>query len=356
MKLTVKVCTYDGNLTCSVLPKTKAKELLDHVLELLHVKSHKAYFRLCHINRHNGVISWLDDDHDIFRPSLVLWLRIKLYPVDFEEAISTSEEEVLKLLYKQVHDLILNSGQIKCSKVTAIQLASHAAQAHFGDYNELKLDHNYLASWVTSKMDAKTLDTIQSLHQQHRGRSQTDAMRIYLNIAQSLPMYGVEYHKVTLKMGLQEPCKALLGITPWGIRFYETADKPKPTKAVFDWPNIVSMGKNPTGNRIRFRSLDSNFDVMANTPRMTMDILTTCLAYQQLSWTKQTSEYLEDQRRSPKKVEKLERENAHLARQCADLEARYGVLEKINDALKSKLSLAEEKIAEWKSMVQSLSL
>ncbi|KAL7057504.1 hypothetical protein AAHC03_017188 [Spirometra sp. Aus1] len=129
----------------------------------------------------------------------------------------------------QVKEDIL-TGQLPCPSETAVLLASYACQAKFGDMedkkhplNSIPLDRLLPAS-ILSNHDVDSdgwYKMIETWYLEHRGQSPQEAMLFYLQLAQDLEAFGVEYFEIRNRRGTD----LLLGVDAIGLAVYKPPDK-----------------------------------------------------------------------------------------------------------------------------------
>ncbi len=377
-RLNILLDTFDGKLELTISPKTKGRELFDKVVHALEIKED------CLLgivgNKADGTELWLDDDKEVmqqrFRKSdpTFFQLRFKYYPCNINSVVTS--EPGLKLLYLQVRDAILN-GRIFCPKATAVELASYAAQVKFGNLETMATDADYLKKdrWVPTSVlkDPRDRTTarqirllIAGLHKNHYGKSIGYSMRRYLEIAQSLSMYGLVHFEATIRRA-DSKSKCIVGISPYDVRIFEDCNLRLPVSA-YGWKDIISCAQMGNQVRIKLRACltEPDFEI---TSKAADHIFDYCVTYQRLFNKDQQHDKdmvaavgfpvsSPEEGRLEKELAKETEAKGRAEQECERLRERQAAIldrlketEKENEVLKQKLAFTQEKIHLWRTQL-----
>uniref|UniRef100_A0A8C2HMN7 Moesin a n=1 Tax=Cyprinus carpio TaxID=7962 RepID=A0A8C2HMN7_CYPCA len=225
--LYVRVTTMDAELEFAIQPSTTGKQLFDQVVKTIGLR--EVWFFGLQYQDTKGFTTWLKLNkkvtaQDVRKESPLLFkFRAKFYPEDVSEELI--QEATQRLFFLQVKEGILNDD-IYCPPETAVLLASYAVQAKYTDYNKDVHTPGYLSSekllpqrvLEQHKLNKEQWEErIQVWHEEHKGMLREDSMMEYLNIAQDLEMYGVNYFSIKNKKGSE----LWLGVDALGLNIYE---------------------------------------------------------------------------------------------------------------------------------------
>uniref|UniRef100_A0A6Q2YQ05 Tyrosine-protein phosphatase n=1 Tax=Esox lucius TaxID=8010 RepID=A0A6Q2YQ05_ESOLU len=156
--------------------------------------------------------------------------RVKFFVTDPNKL---QEEYTRYQYFLQIKQDIL-SGRLPCPYNTAALLASYAVQSEIGDYNQDEHLPGYLSEYSFIPNAPQDFEKeVAKHHQQHKGLSPAQSEFNYLNTAQTIELYGVEFHYAKD----QSNTEVLIGVMSTGIVIYEN----RVQISNFPWLNIVKI-------------------------------------------------------------------------------------------------------------------
>ncbi|PAV66774.1 hypothetical protein WR25_10500 isoform C [Diploscapter pachys] len=157
--------------------------------------------------------------------------EVKFYPV---EPNKLDDVHARKCVYLQLRRDI-QTGRLPMTLNKHAQLGSFAAQAEFGDASiGSEAYANFLkTAKITPDMNEQMTAAIASIHQQHRGLSNEEALIKYLEICKDLPTYGIWMFKA--KDTKSDDVD--IGVGAHGISIYKDGVR----MSKFNWQNIVKI-------------------------------------------------------------------------------------------------------------------
>ncbi|KAK4881300.1 hypothetical protein RN001_004619 [Aquatica leii] len=240
----IKVTTMDTELEFSISPKTRGRELFQHISRNLGLRE-VWYFGLMFKGANNEDI-WFDCSrktvHAIGVNARKLKFRVKYYPEDVSQELI--EETTVYYFYLQVRSAIL-SDQIYCPPETSVLLASYAAQARHGDYDAAIHQNGFFKKerllpervFQQHSMNREAWEnSIMKMWQTHVGMLTEEAMMEYLKLSQNLEMFGITYFNIYNK----KRTELLLGVDALGLNIYKKEDKLNPIIS-FPWSEIENI-------------------------------------------------------------------------------------------------------------------
>ncbi|XP_043921010.1 tyrosine-protein phosphatase non-receptor type 3 [Protopterus annectens] len=143
------------------------------------------------------------------------------------------QEQTRHLYFLQLKSDILE-GRLSCPMNSAVVLASYAVQSEIGDHIPDQHHPGYLSDFsFLPDQNEDFLTKVESLHEQHRGLSQSEAESCYINTARTLDFYGVELHGGRDLHDLE----LSIGICSGGIAVY----RKRICTSFYNWGNIVKI-------------------------------------------------------------------------------------------------------------------
>lgn len=253
-KLQCQVVLLDNSLFVETFDKksTKGQELFDSVCQKLGLPlSGRNYFGLQFIDGVDGELTWLDLEREIRpqrRKPYSFQFAVKFYPSD----ASSVPKEVQDLLVLQIKDSLIRGKFVTSVNEHAI-LDGFFAQAILGDVKAKIHTRGYLEDLLGSFFappnginsdielsEDKYEGMVYTLHRSHKGLTANEAKIAFLEIAQTLPFYGMSlHHGATDKNGNI----VLLAICSTGVVVF-AVDQFGATGNVienFPWHEIVTM-------------------------------------------------------------------------------------------------------------------
>nr|VZI11066.1 unnamed protein product [Spirometra erinaceieuropaei] len=242
----LRITTAEAELDFAVKESIVGWRLFDQVARTIGLRE-VWYFGLVYQNT-RGRYTWLNlkkrlSSIDIRKSTPLLFeFRAKFFPEDAQTELI--QDVTQRLFFLQVKEDIL-TGQLPCPSETAVLLASYACQAKFGDMedkkhplNSIPLDRLLPAS-ILSNHDVDSdgwYKMIETWYLEHRGQSPQEAMLFYLQLAQDLEAFGVEYFEIRNRRGTD----LLLGVDAIGLAVYKPPDK-STAKVGFAWSEISNI-------------------------------------------------------------------------------------------------------------------
>lgn len=207
-KLQCQVVLLDNSLFVATFERksTKGQELFDRVCEKLSLPPNgRNHFGLQFVDGVDGELTWLDFDRQV-RPQrkkpYSFQFAVKFYPSD----VSSLPNEVLDLLVLQIKDSLIRGKFVTSVNEHAI-LDGFFAQAVLGDFKPKIHKRGYLEDLLGSFFaqpnginsdheisEDKYETMVHTLHRSHKGLTTCEAKLGFLDIAKSLPFYGMSLH------------------------------------------------------------------------------------------------------------------------------------------------------------------
>lgn len=242
----LRITTAEAELDFAVKESIFGWRLFDQVARTIGLRE-VWYFGLMYENT-RGQDNWFNlkkrlSSIDIRKTSPLLFeFRAKFFPEDAKRELI--QDVTQRLFFLQVKEDIL-AGHLACPSETAVLLASYACQAKFGDIEDKKhsltsipLDHLLPASILSNhEVDSDGwYKMIETWYLEHRDQSPQEAMISYLQLAQDLETFGVDYFEIRNRRGTD----LLLGIDAIGLAVYKPPDK-STAKLGFAWSEISNI-------------------------------------------------------------------------------------------------------------------
>lgn len=358
---TINVCvsTLEAELDFAVKSSTNGKRLLDNVARTIGLRE-VWYFGLLY-RTNDGEETWLNLDKKISSIDTK-----KNYPIEFnfrakffpEHASKELIQEITqRLFFLQVKEAILKD-KLPCPPETAVLLASYACQAKYGDYDVARFAKHpipidrLLSPNTLVNYDLQSQDWIRMVvrwYEEHQGMYPQTAMLHYLEIAEGLGTYGVEFFEICNRRGTD----LLLGIDAMGLAIYKPPDKVNP-KVGFPWSEIRNIAYND--RKFTIKPIDkksSDLVFLTKNLRVNKKILALCIGNNELYVRRRQPVPIEVQQMRSQALEEnafreLERERLAKER-AARLEAERRVRE-----LEARLQEAERRLqrTSWTSTSQ----
>lgn len=253
-KLECQVVLLDNSLFVATFEKksTKGQQLFDSVCQKLDLPPNaRTYFGLQFVDGVDGELSWLDLEREIRpqqRKPYTFQFTVRFYPSD----ASVEPEEVQELLVLQIKDSLIRGKFVTSVNEHAI-LDGFFAQALLGDFKPKFHTRGYLEDLLGSFFappnginsdvelsEDKYEGMVYNLHRSHKGMTASEARIAFLEIAHSLPFYGMSlHHGATDKNGNA----VLLAICSSGVLVFGVDHFGVPGNVIenFPWPEIVTM-------------------------------------------------------------------------------------------------------------------
>eukprot|EP00761_Pharyngomonas_kirbyi_P012286 gb/GECH01012313.1/.p1 GENE.gb/GECH01012313.1/~~gb/GECH01012313.1/.p1 ORF type:complete len:850 (+),score=157.41 gb/GECH01012313.1/:1-2550(+) len=179
------------------------QKLADLFAEKIGLGSDKKYFSLAVVGPGSGD-RFLDRNRTLMEEDINnesdLVFKMKYMKMPAEDM----EEVALSLFYQQVQKSIV--GEVyPCTERVAVRLAAYEVQATFGDYNVKKHKVGYLNQVGLSTYLPLTVsrhdygywqERLFALHSKLRGLSRRDAQRRYIELARTVPYFGMTFFSV----------------------------------------------------------------------------------------------------------------------------------------------------------------
>ncbi|KAG9389463.1 B41 domain-containing protein [Carpediemonas membranifera] len=266
----IKVFLLDDSAkTMAIDKEMTAKELVTIIAEKLELTDNVEHYSLFEVKGDNYK-SLLDDQKpfDIMSEwggkdssnKFVFKRHYFMNPTD-----DVKEEAAIYLLYIQALDDILK-GHLYVTPEQAIQFAGINMQVVYGDHNDrhvLGFLEKHIAEFIpASILKSKRVpdweDAIYEEHQKHKGLSDTEAQSKFLDLARTLPVYGITTYPCkyvsagTRRIGQ----RVFIGVSSKGIHIlnYPTMDG----NGFYSYNDILSWGSSHTsftfctGDRVNF--------------------------------------------------------------------------------------------------------
>uniref|UniRef100_A0A182SL86 protein-tyrosine-phosphatase n=1 Tax=Anopheles maculatus TaxID=74869 RepID=A0A182SL86_9DIPT len=182
----------------------------------------------------------------------LLLFRVKFYVTDPSRL---HEEYTRYQFYLQIRRDVYQ-GRLPVTLNTACLLASFTVQAELGDYNPLEHTAGYLSELqLLPEQTEEAEHRISELHKLHRGQLPADAEYNYLEHAKRLELYGIDFHRATVKQskrfvapfGLHSTPRPLLqdssgkelalGVSSLGLLVYQNGTRIN----TFSWSKVVKV-------------------------------------------------------------------------------------------------------------------
>ena len=253
-KLQCQVVLLDNSLFVATFDKksTKGQELFGSVCHKLGLPPNaRNYFGLQFVDWVDGELSWLDPEREIRlqrKKPYTFQFAVKFYPSD----TSVESKEVQELLVLQIKDSLVRGKFVTSVNEHAI-LDGFFAQALLGDFKPKFHTRGYLEDLLGSffappngiNCDVELSEDsyeamVYNLHRSHKGMSASEARVAFLEIAHSLPFYGMSLHYgATDKNGNS----VVLAICSSGVLVFDVDNFGVPGNVIenFPWHEIVTM-------------------------------------------------------------------------------------------------------------------
>ncbi|KAL9656660.1 hypothetical protein ABK040_002931 [Willaertia magna] len=202
--------------------------LFDTVCDKLHI-TEKKYFALSEqiYDEHNAPIDrFLDFQKTIEGEKITSTSEIKFLAKHIKRPIEFKDPIAEELFYKQIQYNVIKEIY-PCSEKLAVLLASISLQITFGDFepakhrvgylNKVGLD-NFLPRAVSRHDYAYWQERLFALHVNHKGLSKREAIRKYIELASTIPYFGLTFFEVRDDGGTD----LLIGIGEDGIFFFNS--------------------------------------------------------------------------------------------------------------------------------------
>lgn len=210
----------------------------------------------------------------------------QFYPENIDEEVT--DPVVLRLFWKQIRSAIV-SDDIYCPPELCVLFAAQTMQALHGDLDIQNpvlftgpdlLPARVLGQHGFSKEEWE--GRISNAWLGLKGTSQTDALQDYVNIAQDLEQYGIQYFEVTNKRGT----KLWLGVHNMGMDIYEYNNKVTPSLG-FPWAEIKNIAFNDKKFKIKMVKSDApDFKFYSSRFKVNKRILALCVGNHKLFVTR----------------------------------------------------------------------
>ena len=251
---TIHVTTEEAEMNFTLTGRVTGRKLFDEVVRVVGLRESR-FFGLRFID-HRGNGAWLSLNEKIssqwVNPEDPLWrfhFCVQYFPEDVTAELR-DDVVALRLLLAQVKRAIL-SGDICCPRSTAFCLASFDLQMRYGDWSE-----EVSAKWVEEKLlpgdDPKSVcDPQQNRMRESRiveewkkrkGWSKTDSMRRYLELAQDLDTYGIEYFPADYATEYERVSEILVGIHTSGVNLCSSNDK-EDVRTRIEWADVKKISR-----------------------------------------------------------------------------------------------------------------
>lgn len=363
--IAVRVQTMDADMEFSIPFKTTGKELFEKVANTIGLRE-TWYFGLQYSSRKENDM-WIVDDKRIVDQVCIsedqqpahFWFLVKFYPEQVDELI---QEVTQHLLYLQVKKQIL-SQEIYAPAEKCVLLASYAFQAKYGDYDptihkagclgkEPLIPENIMKGYKMNRegWEEKTIDW----YAEHIAIPKEIAIMKYLEIAQDLQMFGVNYFPIKNRKGSD----LWLGVDAQGLNVYEKSNRLSP-KISFPWSEVKNISFQDKKFIIKPVKFDcEEFRFFVRKIRINRMILQLCVGNYDLYMQRRKEDTLvvqalkqqakEDKKRKQAEQNKLEKERKareEAVKQRQELEFRLrkfeGQARKANEALVRSEETAE---------------
>lgn len=253
-KLECQVVLLDNSLYVATLESKSAKgqDLFDNVCQKLSLPPNtRNYFGLQFVDGVDGELTWLEFEREIRpqrRKPYTFQFAVRFYPSE----VSVEPKEVQELLVLQIKDSLIRGKFVTSVNEHAI-LDGFFAQAVLGDFKPKFHTRGYLEDLLGSFFappnginsdvelsEDKYEGIVHNLHRSHKGITPSEARIAFLDIARSLPLYGMSlHHGATDKNG----STVLLAICSSGVLVFDVDNFGVPGNVVqnFPWHEIVTM-------------------------------------------------------------------------------------------------------------------
>lgn len=253
-KLQCQVVLLDNSLFEARFDRksTKGQELFDSVCQKLGLPpNERNYFGLQFVDGVDGELTWLDFEREIRpqrRKPYSFQFAVKFYPSD----VNAVPKEVQDLLVLQIKDSLIR-GKFVTSVSEHALLDGFFAQAILGDFKAKIHTRGYLEDLLGSFFappnginsdieigEDKYETMVYTLHRSHKGLTASEAKIAFLEIARSLPFYGMSLHRGATD---NNGNVVLLAVCSTGVLVFAVDDFGVPGNVIenFPWHEIVTM-------------------------------------------------------------------------------------------------------------------
>lgn len=347
--ITVRVTSMDAELEFAILESTTGKQLFDQVVKTIGLRE-IWFFGLQFVDS-KGLVCWLKMnkkviDQDIGKTTpLQFKFRVKFFPEEVTEELI--QDITQRLFYLQVKDAIL-SGELYCPPKVAVQLAGLVMHIKRGDCPNDKakqpargfLAHErLLPSGMVEKYTLAPAAWEEHILEQYlvyRGMLREDAVSKYLEMAQELDMFGVDYYEITNKKGSE----LWLGVDATGLKVYPQDNKLTP-KISFPWAEIRNISF--TDKKFVIKPIDAKQpDFVFYSPRLRINkrILQLCMGNHELHMRRANPDTIEVQQMKVAAAEERKAKRDDRKRLFVEMQKRLDS-EKLNASLQQSLARFE---------------
>ncbi|PAV87959.1 hypothetical protein WR25_20246 [Diploscapter pachys] len=353
--LYAKISTMDADLEKIVIePTWTGRHLYEAACRIIGLRE-SWFFGLQFTNK-KQLPCWLQMDKQIRKQdisrgedgSLQFLFLVKFYPEDVETELI--QDLTRHLFFLQIKQAIL-SMELYCSPEAAVLLASYAAQAMYGDYNEeteqLELE-KLIPKGVMEQYDMTAdmwREKISRWWVHNATQTREDAEMEYLRVAQDLEMYGIMYYPICNK----KETDLHLGISALGLGIYKGTNRITP-RPFFSWSEIKNIQfKN---KMFYMKTVDkSSIDFKARDSSINPSILDLCIGTHNLYLKRRQPDTLEVQQMKAQAHEERMRRTSETKKLAQEKEERKQI-ESEQIQLKAELEKAKEQIQQYKELIR----
>ncbi|CAF0928680.1 unnamed protein product, partial [Didymodactylos carnosus] len=220
----------------------KGIDLLNEVYNYLDLPERKYFGLLIEDLTQDTSYRWLDSLKTLKKQFNTtspyhLYFKIRFFVLDPVKL----EEEFTRYLYVlQIKKEIL-SGKLWCVRPKASLLASYLVQSELGDYDASQHHPGYVSDFrfIPFQNTEFEHDT-EEYHKKHIGFNPAEAELNYLKVVSSLDMYGVELHKVCVKVPNTSDVNTVelyVGVSAVGLSVFQNSTKLN----TFSWDRITKI-------------------------------------------------------------------------------------------------------------------
>ncbi|EDO42748.1 predicted protein [Nematostella vectensis] len=244
----------NSEYTSRLTGDTEALTLFNGVCDHTDVpRDARRYFGLQYVDRNDGETNWLELHKPIYGQQKDKTLSVQFVVRVFPLNPLRMEPIVQRWILLQMKDL-LSRGKVKVSLQKHALLDSYFAQATLGDYDTDKHGLGYLEdllgstffghpSGINSNIDVSEtsyVQTVTMLHQSRKGMTAAEAIQAYLDLASSVPFYGVRAHRgATTEKGVR--VVICLSLRSLQVYTQDEYDEPNELLQDYEWPLVDSI-------------------------------------------------------------------------------------------------------------------
>ncbi|KAF0974317.1 hypothetical protein FDP41_006927 [Naegleria fowleri] len=226
--LTIKVLGGESSKKIAISSDETVQVLFDKMCEKLNI-SEKKYFGICeqiYDDLNAPLDRFLSFEKSIEAEGITELSELKFQIKHIKRPKGFTDSIAEELFFKQIQYNIVNEVY-PCPEKIAVLLASLTVQILFGDHDTNKHRIGYLNKVGLNVFLPRTVsrhdyaywqERIFNLHITHHGLSKKKAMRKYIDIASTIPYFGMSFFEVKDESGTE----LLLGVAEDGVFFFNS--------------------------------------------------------------------------------------------------------------------------------------